>query len=338
MCGRSALTLDPPLYRKTVSRYVNRDNSTDTNQQQDTSSHPHNQHSTASDATTQMQWIDQEKYRPSYNTCPVTYVPIVLYNPEEQAFKIQSMRWGLIPHFLPEDSVKEWSAKMLNARIETLLEKNSFKKLIDKQRCVCFVEGFYEWETIQTQSKELKQPYFIKPKQEGELLAFACLYDVWKSKDGKELLHTFCVITTSPSKEYNFHDRFPIVLTNAQQIDEWLRVDKYNQEDALKMIHRPISEAISTVTWYKVSDFVSNMRNEGKKCIEPLESVMKKNSLHRFFKPSVKKEENSSKPTIKTEQQSNLKRPLVEVKKEEEDPIVKKEQVEEPAAKKIKLL
>ena len=54
---------------------------------------------------------------------------------------IQPLQWGLIPHWAKDDSIKKYT---LNARIETLSEKPSFRDAI-KNRCLILADGYYEW-------------------------------------------------------------------------------------------------------------------------------------------------------------------------------------------------
>jgi putative SOS response-associated peptidase YedK len=53
------------------------------------------------------------------------------------------MRWGLVPHWAKDISI---GARMINARAETLLEKPSFRKPFQSQRCLVPAGGFYEWQ------------------------------------------------------------------------------------------------------------------------------------------------------------------------------------------------
>ena len=54
--------------------------------------------------------------------------------------KIQLYNWGLIPSWAEDDAIKKYT---LNARIETLDEKRSFKDSI-QNRCLIIADDFYE--------------------------------------------------------------------------------------------------------------------------------------------------------------------------------------------------
>ncbi|MEL1236786.1 MAG: SOS response-associated peptidase family protein, partial [Candidatus Neomarinimicrobiota bacterium] len=70
-----------------------------------------------------------EDYTPSYNIAP-TQNSLVLV--QERGYNIvRSMRWGLIPTWSKNEL---YGSKMINARIETVTTKPSFKNLIPKNR------------------------------------------------------------------------------------------------------------------------------------------------------------------------------------------------------------
>ena len=68
---------------------------------------------------------------------------------------------------------------MINARAETIAEKNAYKHAFKKRRCIIPADGFYEWKKVPGQ--KAKQPYFIQ-RADGEPLAFAGLWEVWRPK------------------------------------------------------------------------------------------------------------------------------------------------------------
>jgi putative SOS response-associated peptidase YedK len=73
--------------------------------------------------------------------------------------QIKRMQWGLIPSWYSGVSPIDIAIKTLNARIETLSEKASFKRLVSTQRCIVPSSGFFEF---QHKGAE-KIPYFIYP-------------------------------------------------------------------------------------------------------------------------------------------------------------------------------
>ena len=72
---------------------------------------------------------------------------------------------------------------MINARAETLAEKNAYKSAFKKRRCLIPADGFYEWQkNADDPKKGKKQPFFIH-RPDGEPFAFAGLWEVWRGPE-----------------------------------------------------------------------------------------------------------------------------------------------------------
>ncbi|ONM19318.1 hypothetical protein ZEAMMB73_Zm00001d004644 [Zea mays] len=54
---------------------------------------------------------------------------------------IQCMKWGLVPSFTGKAEKPDYF-RMFNARSESVKEKVSFRRLIQKNRCLVAVEGY----------------------------------------------------------------------------------------------------------------------------------------------------------------------------------------------------
>jgi hypothetical protein len=72
---------------------------------------------------------------------------------------------------------------MINARDESLTEKESFKMPFEKQRCLVIADGFYEWK----KEGAAKKPFYIRLKSK-QPFGFAGLYNIWKSPEGTEVV------------------------------------------------------------------------------------------------------------------------------------------------------
>jgi len=130
------------------------------------------------------------------------------------------MKWGLIPHWYQGMQPNEIANKTLNARVETLHEKVSFKKLVNSNRCIIPSNGFYEF---QHQGSN-KIPYFIYPTRD-EIFSIAGLYDEWIDQSTGELMRTFTIITTEANELmaeiHNQKKRMPLLL-DANSMDDYL--------------------------------------------------------------------------------------------------------------------
>jgi len=124
---------------------------------------------------------------------------------------IQLYNWGLIPFWSKEKDARQFT---LNARIETITEKASFKTSV-KNRCLILVDGFYEWKWLDPKGKQ-KQQYLITLPNE-EPFAFGGIYSEWTDKSTGEILNTYSIVTTEANELmaeiHNNKKRMPVILT-----------------------------------------------------------------------------------------------------------------------------
>ena len=132
---------------------------------------------------------------------------------------IQVMNWGLIPRWYKGNDASAFAANTLNAKVETLHDKVSFRHLVDRNRCIIPSTGFFEWQTRQ----KLKIPYFIAPTNDI-VFSMAGLMDQWIASDGS-LKRTFTIITGEANELmreiHNSKKRMPVLLTKERE-DDWL--------------------------------------------------------------------------------------------------------------------
>jgi len=69
------------------------------------------------------------KHIPRYNISPSQNIPVVVH---QDKIVLKGMRWGLIPFWAKDEKI---GYKMINARVETIAEKVSFKRSLQKRRC-----------------------------------------------------------------------------------------------------------------------------------------------------------------------------------------------------------
>lgn len=133
-------------------------------------------------------------------------------------------RWGLIPHWFKGTNINEIKTKILNIRIETLSERSSFSNLLNNNKCLLGITGFFEWRHYNNK----KYPYFIKVKSQ-QIFSLGCLYDVYKF-NGINII-TFSIITTSANsileKIHNTKKRMPLIIDINSEL-EWLNSEINN--------------------------------------------------------------------------------------------------------------
>lgn len=132
---------------------------------------------------------------------------------------ITHYNWGLIPSWSADDEIKKMT---INARIETINEKPSFKHYIN-QRCLIIANGFYEWQWLDSKGKQ-KIKYEIGIGND-DLFAFAGLYSQWTDKSTGEIRDTYTMVTTEAnelmSRIHNIKKRMPIILKPEDE-KKWL--------------------------------------------------------------------------------------------------------------------
>lgn len=193
---------------------------------------------------------------PRYNIAPTQLIPSILSvsGGEKQ---LQMLRWGLIPSWAKDAKI---SAKLINARAETVSEKPSFKAAFKRRRCLIIADGFYEW---QRQEKQ-KQPYYFR-LQNAQLFAFAGLWEQWKSPD-ENIINSCTILTTEANDLLRpIHDRMPVIL-EPKDYELWL--DSEAQQPQLQQLSRPYQANL--MTSYSVSTKVNNPKNNTPECINSL--------------------------------------------------------------------
>ena len=159
-------------------------------------------------------WFQQQETISGF-TFPKT--PVIANN---KPGLIQPFTWGLIPFWSKDNKIRQYT---LNAKIETLTEKPSFRNAINN-RCLVIADGFYEWQWLDPKGKE-KQKYLIT-LPDNKLFAFGGLWSEWTDKATGEILHTYTIVTTRAnelmSQIHNSKKRMPIILTQENESD-WLR-------------------------------------------------------------------------------------------------------------------
>ncbi len=199
---------------------------------------------------------DLERYNPlpNYNVAPSHNLPVIKAGSDH----FDCMRWGLIPFWAKDVKI---GYKMINARKETILEKNAYKKAAVHQRCVVPFDGFYEWKK---NTDGTKTPYRIGIPNFG-LFLIAGLWEAWKSPAG-ETIHSFTLITQKPiEKLAHIHDRMPAMIMSGEE-EAWLDL-RIAPQEALNNIRLPTPEEID---FYPVSSEVGNVRNNKPSLIKPI--------------------------------------------------------------------
>ena len=192
---------------------------------------------------------------PRYNIAPTQAVLTVTNDGQRRG---EVMRWGLIPFWAKDLKV---GARMINAVGETASTKPAFRKAFKKKRCLVLANGFYEWK----KDGNRRLPTYIYLKN-NEPLAFAGLWETWKSSEG--LVVRSCTIITTSANSFiePIHNRMPVILSGETQA---LWLDPLT-EDAAVVTPLLVPCPAEAMNSYIVSQLVNSARNNVPDCISPV--------------------------------------------------------------------
>jgi putative SOS response-associated peptidase YedK len=190
----------------------------------------------------------------SYNVAPSQDVLAVVNSGERILTKFF---WGISPRIYKESSK---SPLLINARLETIAEKPTFREAYRFRRCLVPADGFYEWEKAGSK----KQPWFFKVQSERPF-AFAGIWEKRREKDDS-IKNTFAIITTEAVMPVSkIHNRMPVIL-DKKFYENWLNPDENNPKSLKEIIQEGV---ISGIKGYPVSRRVNAVSNNDPPCIEP---------------------------------------------------------------------
>lgn len=194
---------------------------------------------------------------PRYNIAPSQAVLSIIR--DEAGTRGGLLRWGLIPSWAKDADIGN---RMINARAETVAEKPSFRRALQKRRCLIVADGFYEWR----QEGKKKTPIFITLPSQAPF-AFAGLWETWRPPDG-EAIHSCTIITTTPnSLMESIHNRMPVILTRGAET-VWLDRTITEPEKLLPLL---VPYPATEMAAYAVASLVNSPKNDSSACIVPVQ-------------------------------------------------------------------
>lgn len=214
----------------------------------------------------------------SYNVAPTQPIAILVDRAFEKApdgsplgelsREIHSARWGLVPRWAKSPTEH---APLINGRIESILEKPSFKDSVVRRRCVIPASGYYEWHVA---ADCTKQPFYITAGTDG-MFALAGLYEWWSdpakdAKDPSRWLLSATTLTKHTAPELaHIHDRNPVLLS-PDTFEAWLDPHIEGDADLLKAVAIDSDMVASEAEFYKVGPEVGKVSNNSANLISPI--------------------------------------------------------------------
>ena len=177
----------------------------------------------------------------NYNAHPYQRLPVI--KKYKNGNTLENLQWGLVPKWAKAKNFKAF----INARLETIDEKISFKKLIKNNRCVAVADGFYEWKR---EEKEKTPHYFIR--SDSKTIFFAAIFDGYQ----------FCLITEeAKDKIKEIHHRQPVIL-NQNDVNNYLNIELQGSDF---LNNRKVPDLI----FHEVSKNVNKPTNNNASLLEP---------------------------------------------------------------------
>ncbi len=177
----------------------------------------------------------------NYNAHPYQKLPVI--KKYKNGNTLENLKWGLVPAWAKKKDFKA----LINARLETIDEKVSFKKSIKELRCVAVADGFYEWK----RKEKEKIPYYFS-REDKKPIFFAAIYE----KD------QFCLITQEASENIiEIHHRQPVIL-NQTDVNRYLNLE-LSGSNFLKECKKP------NLIFHEISKDVNKPTNNTASLIQP---------------------------------------------------------------------
>ena len=187
----------------------------------------------------------------SYNISPSNKINIIYA--DKNNLLINTFSWSY-SFFSKQNNITQF---VINARIETIINKYLFKESFIKRKCLIIANGYYEWKNLNNQ----KQPYLVSmPK--NELLFFG---GIWREeiRDNKKV-NVVCIITKEANEKLSYiHNRMPLILSH----NDGLNFLNDNKNEFLKSKKSIIEDDLD---FYPVSKIVNNPKNNDENCIKEI--------------------------------------------------------------------
>ena len=189
----------------------------------------------------------------SFNIAPTQSVWTILA--EDKGASAEQLRWGLVPSWARDIKA---GAALINARLETVAEKPSFRSAWKTRRCLVPASGYYEWRP----EAGVKQPYWIHDAEQP-MIVFGGIWENWKTPEG-DWLRSFAIITTAAGDDMlELHDRTPLMLSG-DVLNAWLHA---GVDEAMAIA---MSAPLPALAWHPVSRAVGNPRSNGPQLVQPI--------------------------------------------------------------------
>jgi putative SOS response-associated peptidase YedK len=180
-----------------------------------------------------------------FNIAPTEEVLAIVNGREGRSARM--LRWGLVPTWAKD---LKSSGKMINARMETVMQRPAYRSLIPKasRRALQLADGYFEWLAAERVGGRAglgpRQPFLFQVDG-GIPFAFASLWTPAKVQ-GSWVVSVALLTCDAASNRTAaaIHDRMPVILADEDAQQAWLD-DSLGAEEALALCGPLPSERLS---------------------------------------------------------------------------------------------
>ncbi|XP_052787749.1 abasic site processing protein HMCES-like isoform X2 [Mya arenaria] len=175
---------------------------------------------------------------------------------------------------------------------------------------------------VQQEAQNVKEETTEGDKAEKgpRLLTMAGVFDVWKPNSHSEPVYSYSVITVPSSPAMSeIHHRMPAILSNDDEIEQWLNFGDVPLNKAVSVI-RPVT----CIEMHPVSTVVNNSRNNTPDCVKKIDLSKPKKSLGNTLLKAWLSKHQESKAEESPEKKTLMAQPSQHKEVETEEPPAKK--------------
>ncbi|PHH84189.1 hypothetical protein CDD83_2337 [Cordyceps sp. RAO-2017] len=199
--------------------------------------------------------------------------------PAAVRYRLQAMRWGLIPSWTKRSPDYATVMRTINCRDDSLAAAGGmWATMKARKRCLVLAQGFFEW--LKTGPRH-RLPHYVK-RRDGRLMCFAGLWDCVQYEGSEEKTYSYTIITTDSNKQLRFlHDRMPVLFDpGSDDITTWLDPARREWDRPLQALLRPFDGELDV---YPVSQDVGKVGNNSPSFVIPLDSKENRSNIANFF-------------------------------------------------------
>ncbi|BBH53052.1 SOS response-associated peptidase family protein [Fluviispira sanaruensis] len=170
---------------------------------------------------------------------PHLEAPVILFKDEK--YIIDLFHFSLIPVW---SKVRKPKFATHNVRLETVLEKPTWKRPFLKNHCLvpmtAFIEPIYEGKFAGNMIRfELAECVFVP-----------AIFDSWEDTSTGEVIHSFSILTSEPGKFVKKigHERSPVFLKqNMKNLGNWFDFSKHDGNSFIELLNKQYEPKMSVI-------------------------------------------------------------------------------------------